>query len=198
MQLRLAHRAFEAKQQPVVEGGRMVDAIAIADQRVGEAGEVDEPMPIGVVAREPRYLKAKHKADATKQAARSAEIEELTRTKTKPHEDQFVRLFANSAGQPQNDFFATADQVLYFENAGSVRSWTQPSGNNLAARLAKLTDPAALTRELYLAVLTRVPSDDEAKDIASLLGSRPPEQRNTALSDAIWALLTSTEFRFRH
>jgi hypothetical protein len=138
------------------------------------------------------------KADPAKQATREAGIEELTRAKVRPQEDQFVRLFANSAGQPQNEFFATADQVLYFENAGSVRGWANPGGQNLAARLTKVEDVKALSEELYLSVLTRMPSGDETKDIASLLGSRPPEQRNTAISDAIWALLTSTEFRFRY
>lgn len=138
------------------------------------------------------------KADPAKQAARAAAIEALTRDKMKPHEDQFVRLFANGAGQPQDDFFATADQVLYFENAGALRSWTNPSGNNLAARLAKIADPNALAEELYLSVLTRLPSGDEANDIAAILASQPPDKKAAAVSDAIWALLTASEFRFRH
>lgn len=51
MQLRLAHRSFEAEQQTVVEQCRMIDAVGIPDQRVGEASEVDEAVPIGIVAR---------------------------------------------------------------------------------------------------------------------------------------------------
>lgn len=138
------------------------------------------------------------KADPAKQAARNAGIEALAREKVKPHEEQFVRLFANSAGQPQNDFFATADQVLYFENAGSLRGWANPSGNNLAARLTKLKEPKEVADELYLSVLTRLPSADEVNDVAAVLSSRPPEQRAAAISDAVWALLTTTEFRFCH
>jgi hypothetical protein len=42
----------------------MIDAIGIANQRVGEAGEIDEPMPIGVVAGKPRYLETEHETDA--------------------------------------------------------------------------------------------------------------------------------------
>jgi hypothetical protein len=138
------------------------------------------------------------KADPAKQAARLKGIADVLTEKLRPQEKEFVRLFANSAGQPQNDFFATADQVLYFENAGTIRSWTNPGGNNLAARLTKISDPKALADELYLSVLTRHPSDEECRDIASLLSSRPPDKKSSALSDAIWALLTSTEFRFRH
>src|SRR5262245_45211679 len=60
MQLRLAHRSFQAEQQTVVEQGRMIDAVGIPDQRVGETGEVDEAVPIGVVAGEPRHLETEH------------------------------------------------------------------------------------------------------------------------------------------
>jgi hypothetical protein len=138
------------------------------------------------------------KADPAKQAARAAGIDELMRAKLKGHEDQFVRLFANSAGQPQNDFFATADQVLYFENAGNIRAWAGVGGGNLGERLSKLTDARAFAEELYLSVLTRLPAAEEVNDIATLLAARPPDQRNAVIADAVWALLCSTEFRFRH
>ena len=134
------------------------------------------------------------KSDPAKQAVRAAGIESLTQEKLKPHENQFVSLFANSAGQPQNDFFATADQVLYFENAGSLRGWANP----LAARLAALTEPGKVPEELYLSVFTRLPTAEEANDITSLITTRPPAEKAAALTDAVWALLTSTEFRFRH
>jgi hypothetical protein len=138
------------------------------------------------------------KADPAKQAARTAGIDQLTLDKIKPHQDQFVRLFGNSAGQPQSDFFATADQALYFENAGQLRSWTQPSGNNLAGRLMKLKDPQAFAEELYLSTLTRPPDADEVSDITRFIAARPEDQKATAVSDSVWALVTSLEFRFRH
>ena len=43
---------------------RIVDAIGIADQGVGEAAELQEAMPVGIVAREPRDLQADYDADA--------------------------------------------------------------------------------------------------------------------------------------
>lgn len=138
------------------------------------------------------------KADPAKQTARAAAIDKLTRGKVKPNEDQFVRLFGNSAGQPQSDFFATADQALYFENAGALRSWTQPSGNNLAARLVKLTAPETIAEELYLSTLTRLPDAGEAADLTQLIAARPPDQKGAVVSDVMWAMLTSLEFRFRH
>src|SRR5215470_12566825 len=44
----------------------MINAIGIANQRVGETGEIDEPMPISVIASEPRYLETEHETDARK------------------------------------------------------------------------------------------------------------------------------------
>ena len=44
----------------------MIDTVGIADERIGEAAEFDEPMPIGVVACEARDLKPEHEADVGK------------------------------------------------------------------------------------------------------------------------------------
>ena len=63
MQLGLAHRPLQPEQQTVVEQRRMIDAVGISDQRIGEAGKIDEAMPIGVVARQARNLQAQHEAD---------------------------------------------------------------------------------------------------------------------------------------
>jgi hypothetical protein len=64
MQLGLAHRPLQPEQQTVVEQRRMIDAVGIPDQRVGEAGKINEAMPVGVVAGEPRHLETEHDADA--------------------------------------------------------------------------------------------------------------------------------------
>jgi hypothetical protein len=63
MQLGLAHGAFEAKQQSVIEYRGMIDAVSITDQRVSETAQIDEAVPIGIVAGEARNFEAKHEAD---------------------------------------------------------------------------------------------------------------------------------------
>ena len=157
-------------------------------QRAGAAGEWDQKNP----------QTDADKSDAAKKEARAVAIEKLLQPKVKDHEAHFVRLFGNSAGQPQADFFATVDQALYFENAGTLRSWCQPGGENLSARLGKLPDAAAIADELYVSVLTRKPSETETAEVAQVLASRPPEQKPAVVADLVWGLLTSTEFRFRH
>ena len=58
MQLGLAHRALEAEQEAVVELGRIVDAVFIEDEGCGQGAQLDEAMPIGRVAGEPRDFQA--------------------------------------------------------------------------------------------------------------------------------------------
>jgi hypothetical protein len=109
----------------------------------------------------------------------------------------FVRLFGASAGQPQDEFFATVDQALYLSNNGQIRGWLNPSGANLTARLLKLKAPAAVADELYLSVLTRRPTAAEIADVTNYLKGRDKD-RPAALRELAWGLLTSAEFRFNH
>ena len=60
MQLGLAHGALEAEQQPVVEVGRVIEAVLVADQRAGQRADLQQPVPVGVVAGQPGHLQAEH------------------------------------------------------------------------------------------------------------------------------------------
>lgn len=126
-----------------------------------------------------------------------AEIERALQEKLKGPVKAFVKLFGAGSGQPQNDFFATVDQALFLANGGTVKSWLAPSGGNLTDRLVKQEDPGALAEELYLSVLTRRPTPSETEAVADYLAQRP-EDKSAAVQEMTWALLTSTEFRFKH
>ena len=60
VQLRFGHRAFQAEQQPVVEAGRVIEPVLVADQGVGEGADLQQPMPVGVVAGQPGDLEPQH------------------------------------------------------------------------------------------------------------------------------------------
>jgi hypothetical protein len=110
----------------------------------------------------------------------------------------FVAQFAAAAGQPQDGGQATVHQALFLSNGEPVRSWLEPSGTNLTARLGAMTDDGAVADELYLAVLTRRPTAEERAEVAAYLKGLGPEGRPRALRDLAWSLLASSEFRFRH
>src|SRR6266436_9625890 len=59
----LAHGALETEQQSVIEQGGMIEAVSIADERVGEAAEIEQAIPVGVIAGEAGDLKTEHDSD---------------------------------------------------------------------------------------------------------------------------------------
>jgi hypothetical protein len=144
----------------------------------------------GLVARERAAAKAP-------EADRERALERAVHAKLKGAVGAFVSLFGAGAGQPQDGFFATADQALFFMNGPTLRGWLAPAGGNLADRLLKIEDPKALAEELFLSVLSRRPSDLETADVGAYLNARKAA-RAGAVQDLAWALLTSIEFRFKH
>lgn len=140
-------------------------------------------------------LTAEQQADPQVVAARTAEAESAAYQKLTKTVDRFVSLFGGQKGQPQDDFFATVEQALFFANGGEMRSWLAPSGDNLTARLLKLQEQDALTEELYLSILVRHPTAEELADVEAYLNVRK-DDRSAAIQEVAWALMTSVEFRF--
>ena len=138
-------------------------------------------------------LKEGQKEDAARAMARTKFGKQFAHDKLKGNIVQFVKLFGGAAGEVQTDFYATADQALYFSNGGTVRSWT----GTLAGRLNKMTDPKALSEELYLSILTRRPTSAEITSVVQHLAAQK-ENRPNAIREIAWGLMTSAEFRFRH
>src|SRR5262249_4442351 len=77
----------------------------------------------------------------------------------------FVRTFGSVPGTPQS-FDATLDQALFLSNGQVVRGWLTPRTGNLTDRLSKLKTADEVAEELYLSVLTRLPSSEERKDVS--------------------------------
>jgi len=58
----LAHRAFETQQQAIVEGGRVVDPVLVQDEGARQAADLQQAVPVAVVAGEARDLQPQHDA----------------------------------------------------------------------------------------------------------------------------------------
>ena len=110
---------------------------------------------------------------------------------------RFVSLFSAGVGSRPTEFFASADQALFFENAGDLRGWLGTSSGGLVDRLRKQTDPRLFAEDLYLSTLTRLPEKAEYEAVGEFLKGREKDLTNAAM-EISWALLTSTEFRFKH
>jgi hypothetical protein len=140
-------------------------------------------------------LTPEQQKDPVKLAERGREADAATFVTLSKTVLRFVTLFGGQKGQPQDAFFATVDQALFFANGGEIRGWLTPSGDNLTGRLLKLEDPKTFAEELYVSTFTRQPSAEEVAEIASYLEQRK-EDRKAAVQEIAWALVTSVEFRF--
>ncbi len=152
-----------------------------------EVAELDKTNP----------LNDEQKQDPAILAARQVDLEQRVYDKLKANVGSFVAVYGAAAGQPQGDFFSTADQALFAANGGSINSWIVPAGDNVTSRIVGQSDPKLAAEELYLAVLTRLPTEEETADVVSHLASRESDKA-TAAQELVWALLNSAELRFNH
>ncbi len=86
-------------------------------------------------------------------------------------------------------------QALYLANNRAFQQLLDKGG--LSARLANLTDDGEVIRQAYLSVLSRPPEAEEATAFRRHLSVRR-QRRAEAVSQIVWALVTSSEFRFIH
>jgi hypothetical protein len=107
-------------------------------------------------------------------------------------EREYAALLARFA-QEGEAFRATAAHALYLNPA--VRAMLSPNG--LVGKLAKQADAAEVARVLYLAALSRPPSAAESAAVAAHLAA-PGAAREDLCRDAVWAVLSGSEFRFNH
>ncbi len=152
-----------------------------------EVAELDKAKP----------MTEEQKKDLAQVAARDVELEQKTFDKLKENIPVFVSFYGAAAGQPQGDFFSTADQALFAANGGAINSWVAPAAGNVTEKITKQEDPKAAAEELYLSVLTRLPSDTEVAEVAAHLTNHK-DNKPAAAQELVWALLNSAEFRFNH
>jgi hypothetical protein len=142
-------------------------------------------------------LTAEQQQDPAIMADRQVQLEQRVYDKLKSYETTYATYYGAGAGQPQGDFFSTADQALFAANAGSINSWVVPSGTNVTNRMLGHSESTAAAEELYLGILSRLPTAAETAEVVGHLADRAAD-RPVAAQELVWALLNSAEFRFNH
>jgi hypothetical protein len=97
-------------------------------------------------------------------------------------------------GEP---FEPSVGQALLLSYHALIQKQLQPAPGNLVEQLARHDDDAAAVRTAFLAVLSRLPTDEELHRGAQFLAGEDPP-RLARCRDLVWALLCSAEFRFNH
>lgn len=110
---------------------------------------------------------------------------------------RFVGAFAAEPMEPEEHVDHTLKGVLFLRNDAMFLSLLKPRAGNLMQRLLDEKDAGRLADELFLSVLTRQPTVEETSDVAAFVAKRG-EQRQEAVRDLVWALMTSAEFAVNH
>jgi hypothetical protein len=124
---------------------------------------------------------------------RDRQIEEKVHAALAGNVPQFVGMYGGNPGEPEQDFQASVHQALFVANGTTIRGWIAA----LANRLQAVNNPRAAADDLYLAVLTRLPDEQERAEVIEYL-VRKADNRAVGIQEIAWALLASAEFRFNH
>jgi hypothetical protein len=141
-------------------------------------------------------LQATGQTDAERAALGAKGTEAQLDARLMPRVVPFRGMFSRQAGESQDAFSATLDQTLFLKFNPTIGGMISVRGGNLADRLVKISDADALAEELFVSIYSRRPTADERKDVSDTL--KNAKDRSVAITELIWALVASAEFRFNH
>ena len=110
---------------------------------------------------------------------------------------RFDATFAAEPKEPEEAVDHTLKGALFMRNDAVFLALLKPREGNLVDRLSKQTDAGKLAEDLYLCVLTRLPSAEENAEVGAFLTKRG-DRKGEAIADLAWALLASAEFQVNH
>ncbi len=90
----------------------------------------------------------------------------------------------------------TLPQLLHLGNGSELMKKVRANEGRLTALLAAEKDDAAVTKTLFLATLSRPPTEKEFEAVKHALAEGDP--RDETFRDLFWALMNSKEFTFNH
>lgn len=165
---------------------------------LSETYQRSSELPEGVEKFEPTtFLTAHEKRLSAEQLLRS--VVQATGNPTSMEaklKSSFVKAYANPAREPEIDFTPSLRSTLFLLNDSVILDLLKPSKKNLVAQLLKLKKDK-LADEMYLSVLSRLPTAEERKELEAFL-QKWAKKRELAMRHYVWALLASTEFAVNH
>lgn len=108
----------------------------------------------------------------------------------------FLAAFGSEPKEPPTEFAPTVKRSLFLLNDAKVLELLKPENGNLMSRLLKLPNEKVAS-ELYFSIFCRPPVEAESKLVAELLDQHK-NNREAALRQLAWAMLSSMEFAVNH
>lgn len=107
----------------------------------------------------------------------------------------FGRAARTTACACERDNNVTLPQLLHLQNSDELTQKIKSPEGRLARMLKEHSDDEALVEEIYLATLSRLPTETERQ---AILGHFHSSNREEVAVDLFWALLNTSEFTFNH
>lgn len=98
---------------------------------------------------------------------------------------------------PGETFQVSVDEALLFSNANEFKDKTKVANDRLGGELAAIESNEQMVQRAIKTVYSRPATADEIEAISAYVAARG-DRRNEAISQIVWALLTSSELRFNH
>lgn len=117
-------------------------------------------------------------------------------------ENRFPSYFLDVFGRPNRlvicdrEEEGTISQALNLINGKEIQSRVADKGGTLAKLLASGKPDDAILDELFLGTFSRFPKPEERSRLARQMSTAP--NREEALQDVLWAMLSAREFQFNH
>jgi hypothetical protein len=117
---------------------------------------------------------------------------------------EFNHPFLKTFGQPARELACECEregdsnlaQALQLINGPTVNEKLRAANNRIGRLLAKQVSERELLNDLYLATLSRLPTEEDVKVSLEHVAKGPDKRK--AWEDVHWALINSKEFLFRH
>ena len=88
-------------------------------------------------------------------------------------------------------------QVLHLSNGDTLNPKLEDQDNLIFTMISDSASNSEIIEQLFLAALSRSPSTKELDNLLAIV-SEYGKDRETALQDVAWSILTSSEFTFNH
>jgi IstB-like ATP binding protein len=186
VELRLAHRPLEAEEEAVVEVARVIQAVLVADERVGEGADLEQAVPVGRAAREAADLEAEHDPDLA-EADRGDEAREALAVAVGTRAPEIAVDHDDPVGRPAERDRSLAQRVLALGALGVLEHLAERALPDVQVRMTHEVAGADL------AVLLRVHGISSLRAPRAISVSTPTSSRPMPGSGPIaWATGRST------
>jgi hypothetical protein len=89
-------------------------------------------------------------------------------------------------------------QALHISNGDTILKKLETKDGKIDSLLASKTPNYRIVEDLYLAALSRYPTDKELTQLLATINDAPAKDRHAVLEDVYWAVMSSREFLFNH